>query len=333
MSEILVEEYRGGILENVHKGRICITGDEGEILYKVGDPYELTFYRSSSKPLQALPIIARGLDKKYGLTGPEVTVLAASHSGERMHIEILESLLAKTDFKEDDLIMNPTFPFCEEHRNYLIKNAMPPRKLYHNCAGKHIALMMLSRELGEDHRTYWKPDSSAQKEVLYYISYLSGYAFEKVGIGIDGCGVPVFAVPLQGIANSYMKLACPDKVSDNNIRAAIIRLTGLISENPYIMRGHGLLCSEFNLDKNVIAKGGAMGVYGFGLKKERLGVALKIEDGSESSWPLIIAEIVKQLGYSNQQTFDILYRLAPTHIINDNKTIVGEYRTVFKLKA
>ncbi len=331
MSEILVEEYRGGILENVHKGRICVVDDSGRVIYKVGDPRKFTFYRSSSKPLQVLPILVRGLDKKYGLTGPETTIMAGSHSGEFIHAGVLESLLAKTGLAEDDLIMKPVLPLNEEHRSHLIRHNLPPRKIYHNCAGKHIALMMLSRELDADHRTYWKPDSPAQQEILQYISYLSDYASDKVGVGIDGCGVPVFAVPLQGIANAYGKFACPDTVSDINIRAAITRMAELISENPYMMRGHGFLCGEFNLDRNVVAKGGAKGVYGFGLKRERLGIALKIEDGTEEAWPLIIARILEQLEYPHQQTMEILSGLAPEYLLNDNKTVVGERRAVFKL--
>jgi len=332
MSNILIKEHRGGILENVHNGRICVVDHKGEVVYRVGDPLKLTFFRSAAKPLQALPIIARGLDKKYGLTGPEITIMAGSHIGERIHIEVLESLLSKTSLKEDDLIMSPTFPLDKEHRSYLIKNDMPPRKIYHNCAGKHVALMMLSRELGEDHRSYWKPDGAAQREILCYISDLSNYAVDKVGIGIDGCGVPVFAVPLQAIANAFMKLASPDIVTDHEIRSAIIQMTKHMNENPYMIRGHGFPCGEFNHDKNVVAKGGAKGVYGFGLKKENLGIAFKVDDGTEDSIPLIITGILEQLGYSNQETIDRLYGLVERHIVNDNNTVVGENCVAFKLK-
>lgn len=152
MPEILVEEYRGGILENSHTGRICVVDEKGSAVKKVGDCLQKTFYRSSSKPLQLLPVLVRGLDKKYGLTGEETTIMAGSHSAEFRHVEVLESILAKTGIKEEDLIMKPVFPCDIEHRNYLIKNDMKPRKLYHNCAGKHISLMLLSRELGAELR-------------------------------------------------------------------------------------------------------------------------------------------------------------------------------------
>lgn len=331
MSEILIEEYRGGILENVHRGRICVVDDKGNIVFHVGNVEQLTFFRSSSKPLQALPVIARGLDKKYGLSGAEITIMAGSHAGEKAHVEILESILKKTGLKEEDMIMNPVYPFVEDHRNELIINGLPPRKLYHNCAGKHIALMMLARELGADHRNYWRLDNSAEQEVLRYISYLAEYPAEKTGIGIDGCGVPVFAVPLHGIARSYMRFACPDTIGNSNMHAAVSRMTELIHENPYMMRGRGFLCGEINRHENIVAKGGAKGVYGFGLKKERLGIALKIEDGTEDSWPIVICGILEQLDYKEQEIFEILHKLYSSHIVNDNKTIVGEKRVAFKL--
>jgi L-asparaginase II len=172
---------------------------------------------------------------------------------------------------------------------YLTRNDMPPRKIYHNCAGKHIALMMLSGELGEDHRSYWKMESAAQQEVLGLFSYLSGCPREKVGLGIDGCGVPVFAVPFAGNSDSIYESGMSGCYSGyTGISEAAKFLTELINENPYMMRGHGFPCGEFNLDRNVVAKGGAKGVYGFGLKRERLGIALKLEDGTEDTWPMII---------------------------------------------
>jgi L-asparaginase II len=257
--------------------------------------------------------------------------MAGSHAGEDIHEAALESLLKKTGLNEEDLIMNPTLPANANRYKYFVENKILPRKLLHNCAGKHIALMLLARELGGDIKTYWKLENPAQQEVLKYISYVSEYPIDKIGTGVDGCGVPVFAVPLRNIALSFMKLAYPDKIRDENISRAAARMANLIAENPYMMRGHGYICGELNVDSNIVAKGGAMGIYGFGMKKEKLGVAFKIEDGSEDTWPLIVSNILKQLGYENKKTFEMLDKLCPRYILNDNKKEVGEKRAVFIL--
>lgn len=328
----LVHEYRGGVLENVHPGRICVVDDTGRVIYTAGDAGVMTYFRSASKPLQVLPVIVHGLDKKYGLSEKELTILAASHSGEPMHMEALTSLLEKTGFTEDDLIMLPTYPDNTKARHDALRDSLPPRKLFHNCSGKHIGAMMLEEFLTGSHLDYWKPGSAAQKEITEAISYMTSTPVDDIATGVDGCGVPVFAVPQKNIALAFMRLACPDKIAAPEMRAAAEKIVYHMNRNPLMIEGTGSLCSQFNQDKNVIAKGGAQGVYAFGLKKERLGIAIKNEDGDEASWPITIAEILRQLNYDNPETIAMLDKLAPITVINDNQTEVGVKRPVFRLE-
>ncbi len=102
--------------------------------------------------------------------------------------------------------------------------------------------------------------------------------------------------------------------------------------HPLSVRGTGYICTMINTDSNIVAKGGAMGVYGFALKKERLGISFKMDDGTEQSWGVVLAEILRQLNYDNKDTIDMLEKLGNKYTINDNKTIVGEMKAVFKLK-
>ena len=86
VAPVLAEEYRGEILDLVHHGYICVVDKDNRVVAFVGDPEQVVFYRSASKPLQALPVIARGLDKQYGLTEEETVIFAGSHLGEDFHI-------------------------------------------------------------------------------------------------------------------------------------------------------------------------------------------------------------------------------------------------------
>lgn len=329
---VLTEEYRGDTLDLIHEGYIAVVDDRGKLLYHAGNPKATVYYRSASKPFQALPVIARGLDEKYGFTEEESVILAGSHLGEDFHVNAIRSMFQKAQMDLNDLIMKPAVPgstFANEER---IRKGLPPEKIYHNCSGKHTGAMVLQKELDPEHiRDYWKVDSAAQQEILRAISILSEVPVDQVHIGVDGCGVPVFAVPVQNIAIAFKNIACIDTIQDESFREAARRFIPRIHRYPHMMRGTGYLCSLINEDPNLVAKGGANGVYGIGMKKERLGIALKIKDGTEAIWPILIREIFKQVGYYRKDTFDMLDRLNNGTIVNDNGTPVGHCGPVFQL--
>jgi L-asparaginase II len=330
--EPLVREYRGGLVENVHYGYICLVDDESKILFHAGDPNAYIYYRSASKPIQALPLIARGLDKKYGLDPGETAIFSGSHAGEEFHIRALESLLEKTGLGEDQLILKPAFPSDTKTRDLMIREGRSPRKIHHNCAGKHIASMLLQRELGGRPEDYWRADSPAQREIIRTVAALSEIDPENIKTGVDGCGVPVFAVPVKNFAAAYKNLACIDTITDDILREAAARYIPSLHACSRMMRGTGLLCSLINDDANIIGKGGAAGAYGFGMKTERRGAALKLQDGTEAAWPLLIRELLRQMGYRNRETLDMLERLDSGRIFNSNGAEVGYSETLFNLK-
>ena len=100
---------------------------------------------------------------------------------------------------------------------------------------------------------------------------------------------------------------------------------------PLMVTGTDYICSMVNMDANLVAKGGAEGVYAIGMKEQRLGIAFKCEDGTEVTWPLLINEIFAQIGYHNEDGRQRMLKLAKPWVINDNDTIVGEKRTCFQL--
>ena len=333
VAPVLAEEYRGEILDLVHHGYICVVDKDNRVVASVGDPEQVVFYRSASKPLQALPVIARGLDEQYGLTEEETVIFAGSHLGEDFHIAALRSIFAKTGMNPEDLIMKPTVPGSREANEERIRQGLPPHKLYHNCSGKHTGAMLLQKALDPEHiRDYWKMESCAQQEILRTVAALSQYPKEQVGLGVDGCGVPVFAVPMKNIAIAFKNLACPDCIEDEQLQMAAKTFVPRIHRYPHMMRGTGYLCSLINHDPNLVAKGGANGVYGIGMKREGLGISLKLADGTENLWPLLIGEIFHQLGYENSQTHAMLEGLHGGILYNDNDSPVGRCRPVFALE-
>lgn len=329
----LVEEYRGDTLENVHYGAISIVDEKGRVLYAAGDPHHQTYLRSAAKPFQAIPALKRRVDELYGLTGEETALFAASHRGEAFHIKALESILRKTGIAEENLYCGATYPLNEAARAERLRAHEDKRRIFHNCSGKHSGLIALCKHMGWDESTYYKPDHPLQQEILSTLAYIAEVPETSISLGVDGCGLPVFAIPLDKIAYSYMKLACPDLIDDAGTAAAVAKMTKLMNEYPDMIADTRFVCSALLRDPNLTAKGGAKGVYGIGLRTERIGISLKVSDGSEQVWPCIIGSILERLGYANQETIDRLYEVVPNEIYNDDGTLVGNRRPVFEWNA
>ncbi len=326
---VLLIKYRGELLDVVHHGIICVVNSGGEVIYSVGDVKKPVFYRSASKPYQAIPVLMRGLHKKYNLTEEETVIFSGSHVGDGEHIAILESIFKKCELNENDLIVKPAVPVRATANEERIKLGLPPRKFYHNCSGKHAALMLLQRELTGSIKGYEQVNSPAEQEVMAVIAELAEFSAENIDIGIDGCGVPVFALPLNNMAISARNLAAPNGLNNKELQNVITEYIPHINRYKNMMRGSGYLCTEINTDENITAKGGANGVYALGLKKEKLGIAFKLSDGTEDGWPLIIKQIFSRIGYQNKETIEILDLINNGEIKNDNGNTVGSCRAIF----
>lgn len=328
----LVEQYRGNVLENVHLGVLCAVNEYGDVLYEIGNADHTAFLRSGAKPFQAIPVMQHRVAEKFGLTGEEAALFAASQRGEEYQLRALESILVKTGLSEEQLIMKPTIPLNDVPKLAYLMKGLPPRRICHNCSGKHLGILALCKVMGYQTDNYEDIDHPVQQLILRTLSELSECPPQNIQVAIDGCGFPVFALPLKSSASAYLKLACPDLITDESIRNAVIQITGCMNAHPNMIASHGFICSELMRDPNIIAKGGAKGFYAFSLKEERIAFALKVIDGSEAPWPIIVASILEQIGYSNKETIRRMYELTPREIRNDNGVIVGENKAVFQLK-
>ena len=329
--EILVEDYRGEIVENIHMGAICGINESGEVIYSVGDIKLMTFLRSAAKPFQAIPVVQNGVVEKFRLTSKEAALFSASQRGEDYHIEALESILHKTGISEEQFYCSASYPLNEKPKAEYHRQLGVKRKLYHNCSGKHCGFLALSKVLDHKIDRYWELEHPVQQLGLSAMAEMADYPEDEIGIGIDGCGFPVYAMPLQNIAKAYLKLACPDLIKNVQMREATNKVASYMNTHPEMIASHDFICTVLLSDPNIVAKGGAKGVYGFALKKERMSFALKVLDGSELVWPNIVASILEQIGYENKETIKRLYALSPKEIKNDNNAIVGTRKTVFEI--
>lgn len=107
---VIAYQYRGDLVDQIHRGHIAVTDHTGKILWKLGDPERLTFARSSAKPLQAIPVAESGALEHYGITPQELAVICSSHNGEPFHVKAVESILHKAGLSPDQLCCGSEYP-------------------------------------------------------------------------------------------------------------------------------------------------------------------------------------------------------------------------------
>ncbi|RAI91881.1 asparaginase [Paenibacillus pabuli] len=332
-SALLIKEYRAGVMECAHYGHISITDENGNVVYSAGDPHFRAFTRSSAKPFQAIPGIRAGIAGHYGLTAQEIAIMSSSHRSEPMHIQVLEQIESKIGLGEECLICAPSYPLNEESRNQWLRSQGEKRRILHNCSGKHLGVLAYTQMKQADLGSYAEPEHPVQREILETMAYMAGIEQKEIKLGTDGCGFPVFSLPLSALSNAYLKLACPDLIEDPSTRSAVETITGAMNEYPLMVGGTQRVDSVLLEDSNMVAKGGFKGVFGFALKKERLGITFKVLDGSEEEWAYIAQSILEQIGYSNQKTIERLAEVYPPDIRNDAGKVVGRAEIEFKLHS
>ncbi|ATP41105.1 asparaginase [Solibacillus sp. R5-41] len=322
--QTFLKEYRGGVLENIHIGQLSCINEAKVEIYSIGQNHEPVYFRSAAKPFQAIPIFLTGAIQKWGITSEESALIMASQRGEIYHQERLQSLLEKLPFKEEQLICAASYPLNEGAKEQYIHEGHQKRKLYHNCAGKHLGFLTACLANGYPLDNYCDIEHPLQQQIKNCIMELSEVVEEQLIIGVDGCGAPNFAIPLRNMAIAYLKLATPNLIENEKLRSAVIQIVDVMNSYPNMIASENFICSALLMDPNIVAKGGAQGVYCFSLKKEKLSFVFKIMNGSESPWPLVIANLLEQIDYANKETIENVKAIHSTHIKNDAGDVVGE---------
>jgi L-asparaginase II len=283
-SALLAEVVRSGFVEGAHRGSVVALGADGAELWRLGDPDRPVFPRSSNKPMQAAGMLRAGLE----LDGELLALASASHSGEPFHVDGVRRILAGAGLDESALQTPPDLPIDEPERARLLAAGTRPAPIYMNCSGKHAAMLATCVAAGWPTATYRDPDHPLQQALRETVEDLTG---EKVSAtGVDGCGAPVFALSLTGLARAFQRLALAEPAAAEGRVAAAIRahpswLGGTRRDVTALVAGiPGLL-----------AKDGAEAVYAAALPDGRA-VALKVDDGGQRARPPVMAAALRRLG-------------------------------------
>ena len=251
MEPIRVSVRRGNVVEAVHHVHAVAVRD-GAVIAESGDSGLVAFMRSSSKPLQAIPLARARAD----VDDRDLAIASASHLADEEQLAAVRALLAKAPAAESDLECGP--------------GGDPPSPLKHNCSGKHAGMLALCRAHGWRSEGYRLEGHRVQREMLAVHAEAAEVDENEIRSAIDGCGVLTFALPLERMAHAFSRL--PQLEGGDRVAAGM-------RAHPVLIRGP--LASDTRLMQALpgwIAKGGAEGLLC--AAGDGIGVALKAEDGN-----------------------------------------------------
>ncbi len=334
-AQVLAQVIRGNTVESVHAGHIYIVDGEGNEIASIGEPSTVTYFRSAAKPFQALPFITSGAADVFGFSEEEIALAVASHSGEKMHVELAGKMLARVGLAESDLRCGSHQPFYSKESERMIREGETPTQLHNNCSGKHAAMLAFAKHIDAGITTYDLSENRIQKRILRCISDFTGVPESDIALGIDGCAAPNFAVSVKAMATSFANLVFPLNFHQT-VQNAAERITLAMMRHPELIGGSERLDTMLMkaAPGKIISKVGADGVWLCGvLPSDKypsgLGIALKVADGDDHRGrPVIAVEILKQLDIIVETA---LPDLSPMPIKNRRGDIVGKVISTVKI--
>ncbi len=313
-------------MESIHAVAACAVDTQQKTVLAYGDVDDFpVFLRSSAKPFIAAAVIEAGARERFGFEPREIAVMAGSHGGQSFHVEAVRSILQKIGMSEDALQCGVHPPYNAAAAAELERSGLPLTPIYNNCSGKHAGILALCKIIGADARTYLELENPAEQLILEFCARVSDAKVAEMPVGVDGCGIPVYAVPLRNGALSFLRLATLDGVNAEDATALQIVRDAMMAF-PEFVSGTG----EFDArlmeagGGNIVCKAGAEGVHGAGVLTPGLGLVCKVLDGTARARGPAVLAMLKSLGVLSPAQLTKLADLERPIVYNRAGRAVGE---------
>jgi L-asparaginase II len=301
-------------VESVHRISLAAV-EHGKPVLVRGDVDVPVFMRSCAKMFQCLSVVESGAADAYGFAADEIAIIAGSHQGEAEQVRAVTSILHKAKLKPDLLQCGVHPPSGARAQRELIRKGKEPTVLHNNCSGKHSGMLAACKFMRAPLDTYLKPSHPLQKANLKNLQRFSGTS--KIGIGVDGCSAPTFALPLRAMARALAAF-CETPGTAKRVRDAMMTHPAMV----------GRPCSTImgSAPGRIVAKAGAEGVYVCGFPGRDAALALKVADGNARPWLPVLHAVIRKLGWLEKGDLSGLAKAAHPGLRNHAGLRVGEIR-------
>ncbi|MGW1026160.1 asparaginase [Streptomyces sp. NPDC002577] len=284
IAPVLAEVVRSGFVEGHHRGNLVLLAADGSVELALGDVTAPVFPRSSNKPMQAAAVLRAGLD----LSGERLALAAASHSGEDFHRDLVQKMLAEHGLTAGQLQCPADLPLDPAEAETYLAAGLVRDPVTMNCSGKHTAMLAACglNEWSAD--TYLEPEHPLQRLVLSVVEEAAGEPVAAVGT--DGCGAPLMAISLVGLARAFRHFVlAPEGSAERRVadamRAHPEYVAGTRRPDTWLMREV----------PGVLSKMGAEAVQAVALPDGRA-LAFKVEDGATRALGPVLARALALTG-------------------------------------
>ena len=315
--ELAVVE-RSGFVESRHAGAAVVLSPDGEVVARHGNADALILPRSSLKPLQAVACITAGAV----LEGEQLAMSTASHTGTDRHASVVRDILTEGGLTEDHLGCPPAWPSDSATRDELVREHGQETRVRMNCSGKHASMLRACVATGWPTDGYLDPSHPLQAHIREVVERLSG---EKVAhTAIDGCGAPVHALTLTGLARAIHRIGTASDRSPFALHRVAGSLVRAVREHPWTIEGPGRPDTIAIEKLGVFTKGGAEGIMVM-VAPNGTTVALKMLDGGARASTIVAATLLARAGGLLEADVTTLGAALPLEVLGGGG-VVGSIR-------
>jgi L-asparaginase II len=312
---LLVEVTRAGLVESLHEVDAVVVDTSGRIVEAWGDASRPVMPRSAIKPIQALPLLSTGAADAFHLTDVELALACASHGGEPAHVDAVAGWLARLGLDAADLACGAQVPMNASAAAAVAAAGTDATAAYNNCSGKHAGFLTILRHLGLPLDGYVDPTHPLQADhITPSIERTCGVDLAAAHPGVDGCGIPVWSMPLDRLARGWATIGGEPEGSPAQ------RLLSAMRNEPFLVAGSSRACTRLirTATGGTVVKTGAEGVFCAVLPADGYGLALKVRDGAGRAAEAAVEWILARCGR--------LPDPVPSPLVNHAGLQVGEVR-------
>lgn len=321
---ILAQSIRGNILESVHRGAAVVVDSSGRVVKSWGNYNQLVSPRSALKFVQALPLIETGAAYAFNVNDAQIALACSSHSGEPLHLELVKNWLKHIGLDESSLECGLCEPMSSFVRRDLLRKGESLSMFHNACSGKHTGFLTTALHMKEDYQGYVKIDHPVQQRIIKTLEEMLDKSLSDAPSGVDGCAIPVFAIELYDFARIMAYFADPSRMPLPR-QDAILRITRSVLQHPFMIAGSKRLCTDL-IEKSqglIISKMGAEGVTMAYIPEEKVGIALKIDDGDVRAAEVVLMAILRERGYLGDFELATLEMYLNQPLYNHSQSLVG----------